>query len=147
MSTQTVPEEMSLTIDLEVSVNAPANKVFAAVLKQLGSEFGPDGRPMPLVLEARPGGRWFRDLGKDQGHLWGHVQVIKQDRLLEITGPLFMSYAAINHIQFKLDAEGNKTKLSFKHTAIGLIDDTHRQGVNEGWSKTMEAIRTAAEGR
>lgn len=146
MATMTVPEEMALTVDLEVSINAPASKVFAAVLKQLGPEFGPDGHSMPLTLEARPGGRWFRDLGNDQGHLWGHVQVIKKDRILEITGPFFMSYAAINHLQFKLDADGNKTRLVFKHTAIGMIDDNHRKGVTEGWTKTMEQIRKAAEG-
>lgn len=147
MVATTLPEELSLTIDLEATINASASKVFAAVLKQLGPDFGPDGNPMPLVLEARPGGRWFRDLGKDQGHLWGFVQVIKQDRLIEITGPLFMSYAAINHVQFKLEANGNKTKLAFKHTGVGLIDDKHRQGVHEGWSKTVDSIRSKAEGK
>ena len=44
-----------------------------------------------MTLEPRPGGRWFRDLGDDNGHFWGHVQAIKRPTLLEITGPLFMS--------------------------------------------------------
>jgi uncharacterized protein YndB with AHSA1/START domain len=42
---------------------------------------------MPMVLEARPGGRWFRDLGGNDGHFWGLVQAIKRPTLLEITGP------------------------------------------------------------
>ncbi len=33
---------------------------------------------MPMKLEAWPGGRWFRDLGDGNGHLWGHVQAIKR---------------------------------------------------------------------
>ena len=54
----------------------------------------PDGKPMPMKIEPWPGGRWYRDLGDDNGHLWGHVQAIKRPTLLEITGPLFMSYPA-----------------------------------------------------
>ena len=41
---------------------------------------------MPFKLEAWPGGRWFRDLGNNAGHLWGHVRVIKPPALLEISG-------------------------------------------------------------
>ena len=47
---------------------------------------------MPMKIEPWPGGRWYRDLGNDNGHFWGHVQAIKQPTLLEIYGPLFMSY-------------------------------------------------------
>ena len=50
---------------------------------------------MPMMLEAWPGGRWFRDLGNGNGHLWGHVQAIKAPTLLEITGPLMMSFAVV----------------------------------------------------
>ena len=39
---------------------------------------------MTMVVEARPGGRWYRDLGGDNGHLWGFVQSIKRPTLLEI---------------------------------------------------------------
>ena len=37
---------------------------------------------------------WYRDLGNDAGHLWGHVQVIKPPTWLELCGPMFMSYPA-----------------------------------------------------
>ena len=60
---------------------------------------------MPMKLEAWPGGRWYRDLGDNNGHFWGHVQAIKRPTLLEITGPLFMSYAAMNNLQYRLSEE------------------------------------------
>ena len=41
-----------------------------------------------MKIEPWPGGRWYRDLGNNAGHLWGHVQVIKPPTLLEICGPL-----------------------------------------------------------
>ena len=36
-----------------------------------------------MKIEAWPGGRWYRDLGDDNGHFWGNVQAIKQPTLLE----------------------------------------------------------------
>ena len=29
----------------------------------------PEGTPLPMMLETHPGGRWYRDLGGDNGHL------------------------------------------------------------------------------
>ncbi len=43
-----------------------------------------DGKPFPMRIEPWPGGRWYRDLGDNSGHLWGHVQVIKPPTLLEL---------------------------------------------------------------
>ncbi len=62
-------------------------------LEQLGpyNQVAED-RPLPMKLEAWPGGRWYRDLGDNNGHFWGHVQAIKRPTLLEICGPLIMSY-------------------------------------------------------
>ena len=82
-----------LTLDLteETRVHAPIDKTFAALLEELGpANLGYQDAPMPMMLEAWPGGRWFRDLGNGNGHLWGHVQAIKAPALLEITGPLWM---------------------------------------------------------
>ena len=44
------------------------------------------GKPLPMVLEPHPGGRWYRELGGDNGHLWGFVQSIKRPVLLENLG-------------------------------------------------------------
>ena len=83
-----------------------------------------------MVLEAWPGGRWYRDFEKNTGHFWGHVQVIKPPTLLEISGPLFMSYAAMNHVQYRLVAEGTATKLTLtRYRAVGEISPQHREGV------------------
>ena len=47
----------------------------------------PDGKRLPMKIAPGPGGRWYRDLGGDNGHFWGHVQAIKKPTLLEICGP------------------------------------------------------------
>ena len=73
-------------------MQASIETTFASLVTQLGRQNEtPDGKPMPMILETKPGGRWYRDLGGDNGHLWGFVQSIKRPSLLEIWGPLFMS--------------------------------------------------------
>jgi uncharacterized protein YndB with AHSA1/START domain len=139
--------EKPLFVDLDVEIAAPPERVFEAMLDELGPSFRtPQNEAMNMKLEARPGGRWFRDLGNDQGHFWGNVQVIKQPTLLELTGPLFMSYAAVSHLQFKLAPAGEgETKLTLRHTAIGLIPDDHRKGVSTGWTTILGRVREHAE--
>ncbi len=132
-------------IELEIHVEAPIAVVFQSVLDELGPERQmPDGTPFPMRIEPRPGGRWYRDLGNDSGHFWGHVQVIKPPTLLEIWGPLFMSYPAINFVQYRLAAEGGGTRLKLVHRALGPITAEHREGVREGWEYGLKRIRQLA---
>jgi uncharacterized protein YndB with AHSA1/START domain len=132
----------------EIEISAPIEIAFEAMLDQLGSESEmPGGKPFPMTIEPWPGGRWYRDLGNNSGHLWGHVQVIKPPTLLEICGPLMMSYAAVNHLQYRFKAEGAVTRLALVHRAMGSILPEHRDGVSEGWKYWVERIRELAEGK
>ncbi len=136
----------TLEISKTETIAAPADVVWEALLEQLGPGFETEtGSPMPMTIEAWPGGRWYRDLGKKTGHFWGHVQVIKPGALLEITGPMFMSYPAVSHVQYRLTAEGNRTRLELLHRAIGLILPAHREGVVKGWAYINNKIRERAE--
>ncbi|MBI3409383.1 MAG: SRPBCC domain-containing protein [Planctomycetes bacterium] len=146
--TATLPAELLLHIRKEIDIDAPLAIAFEALLEQLGpaSEMAP-GKPMPMKIEPWPGGRWYRDLGNNTGHFWGHVQVIKPPKLLEITGPIAMSYAAINHIQYRLTEKGAGTHLALVHRAMGEIPREHRDGMPEGWEYILEKVRERAEGR
>lgn len=146
-----LPEEEKihvLHIVKEIEIAAPLEIAFAAVLAEMSIEGQmPDGTPFPMKLEAWPGGRWYRDLGDNAGHLWGHVQVIKPPKLIEICGPMFMSYAASSHLQYRLNGDGNGTRLKIAHTAFGMIPRDHREGVNEGWEHGLKRIKEIAEKR
>ena len=135
----------SFEIRKVVEISAPIDIAFEAVLDHLGPEGEmPGGKPFPMKIEPWPGGRWYRDLGEDSGHLWGHVQAIKPPSLLEICGPLMMSYAASNNLQYRLFEEGDMTRLEFVHSAMGLILPEHRNGLSEGWHYWLERIRKLA---
>jgi uncharacterized protein YndB with AHSA1/START domain len=140
----------TLEIRKDIQIAATPALTFEAVLEELGpgSEL-PDGKPFPMKLEAWPGGRWYRDLGEagghPYGHLWGHVQVIKAPVLLELTGPMMMSFAAINHLQYRLVPEGNGTRLMIVHRAIGIIPPDLSAGMSLGWDHGLARVRLIAE--
>jgi len=145
-STAASIENLTLSLAQEIHVRAPLDVTFAALLEQLGpANDTPDGEPMAMKLEPWPGGRWYRDLGDGNGHFWGHVQAIKRPTLLEITGPLFMSYAVVSNVQYRLSEEDGGTLIRFHHTALGLIQDDHREGVGKGWTHIHARARVRAE--
>jgi hypothetical protein len=141
-------DSLTLTVKDEILVRASLEHTFDSVIAQIGRlNETPDGKPFPMVVEPWPGGRWFRDLGGDNGHLWGHVQSIKRPTLLEIYGPLFMSYPVMSNVQYRLKEVSGGTLIAFQHLALGFIDDEHRRGVAGGWKPLLERIRAAAEGK
>ncbi|WP_263365177.1 SRPBCC family protein [Edaphobacter bradus] len=136
----------ALEIVREEEIAAPIDVVFETILEQMGPyNETPDTEPMPMKLEPWPGGRWFRDLGNGAGHFWGNVQAIRRPTLLEICGPLFMSYPAISNVQYRLAEENGVTKMRFVHRAMGLIAPDVR--VAEGWGSLLQRIREGAERR
>jgi hypothetical protein len=146
----TAPTLDNLTLDLkeEIHVRASLDATFEALLEQMGpGNTGVGGVPMPMVLEARPGGRWYRDLGDDNGHFWGHVQAIKRPTLLEVTGPLFMSMPVVSNIQYRLKEVDGGTLISFRHSALGFVPDDFKQSLTKGWAPLHERIRKQAESR
>ena len=133
--------DITLDITQSIEVQAPLADVFQGVLHRFGKgSTRPDGESMQLNLEPWAGGRWFRDRGDGIGHLWGHVQVIKPPTLIELSGPMFMSYPAINHVEIKLEETAQVVKVTVRHRALGLIDAEHRKGVTGGWKHMLDSI-------
>ena len=138
----------TFTIREEIRVRASLDKTFESLLAEMGvRNQSPDGRPLPMVIEPRPGGRWFRDLGGENGHLWGFVQSIKPSTLLEIWGPLFMSTGATSNVMYRLSESDGGTLITFTHTIVGPFPEDHRPRIGTGWSALHARVRAAAEAR
>lgn len=139
-------EDFTLTVTLETFVKAGMEATFAAVLDQVGPlNETLEGVSLKMKLEAWPGGRWYRDLGDGNGHYWGTVQAIKRPTLLEMCGPLFSSTPLVSNVQYRLSEEEGGTRIKFRHSAFGFMEEQHRMGVNKGWTYMMERIRERAE--
>ena len=145
--TMTLQDNLTLNLTEEIHVRASLEATFEALLVQMGPENeAPDGTPLSMTLEAHPGGRWFRDLGGNNGHLWGFVLAIKRPTLLEITGPLFMSVPVVSNVQYRLKEADGGTLISFRHSALGFVPDDYRRGLMAGWRPLFDRIRKQAEG-
>ena len=137
---------LMLNIRKELEIGARPEIVWESLLAQWGPDAAMvDGKAYNFKLEAWPGGRLFRDLGNNTGHLWGHVQVIKPPTLLEIVGPMFMSHAVASHMQYRLTPSEKGTTLVMTHTAIGNILPEQRQGMNQGGQMILEHVKQLAE--
>jgi hypothetical protein len=136
----------TFTIAEDIHVQASLEATFASLITQLGRQNEtPDGKPLPMILEPKPGGRWYRDLGGDNGHLWGFVQSIKRPVLLEIWGPLFISTGATSNLIYRLSEVDGGTLIAFKHSLVGPVPDDFRQHMAPGWSAIHARVKRAAE--
>src|ERR1700716_3895503 len=135
-------DDLTLDVEQHIEIKAPPEKVFSTMLHNLGKgNTRPDGASLGLDLEAKPGGRWYRDLGNGVGHLWGFVQVIKPPVLLELSGPMFMSYPASNHVEVKVEEVAGGCKVTLRHRALGMIDPQHRSGLGLGWEHHLAGVK------
>ncbi|MGD0570442.1 MAG: SRPBCC domain-containing protein [Candidatus Sulfotelmatobacter sp.] len=139
-------DDLTLEVEQHIETKATPEKAFAAVLYRLGKgNTRPDGQSLDLVLEPKAGGRWFRDRGNGIGHLWGFVQVIKAPTLLELSGPMFMSYPAINHVEVKIEPVAGGSRIALRHRALGMIDPEHRKNVGTGWKHMLANVAKDCE--
>ena len=127
-------EATTIHIAQEIEVRASIDVTFAALLDQLGPNNETEvNKPMPMKLEAWPGGRWYRDLGNNNGHYWGTVQAIKKPTLL-----------VINNLQYRLKESGGVTIITFRHQSFGLILEEYRNA-KQGWAHLHQRMRERAE--
>ncbi|MEO5823229.1 MAG: SRPBCC domain-containing protein [Vicinamibacteraceae bacterium] len=135
-----------IIINEQILVRASIEKTFASLVAQMGRlNETHEGKPMPMILEAFPGGRWYRDLGGEDGHLWAFVQSIKRPALLELWGPLFMSNAASSNLQYRLTEADGGTLITFRHTLLGPPPGDDHARMGQGWAALHARVRAAAE--
>ena len=142
----TIAESQTFTVTEEIAVRASLDQTFQSLIANMGRlNQTPEGSPLPMVLEPRPGGRWYRALAGDDGHLWGFVQSIKRPTLLEIWGPLFMSTAATSNLLYRLSETPEGTLIKFTHTLVGPFPEDHRPRLVSGWTALHARVRKDAE--
>ena len=127
IATEQTLENLTLTINQEIHVQAPLHVPFAALLEQLGpGNETPDGKPLNMKIEPWPGGRWYRDLGENTGHFWANVKAIVRPTLLEFAGPLFASFPFVSNVQYRLTEVNGGTLIAFRHTAASFLTSRRR---------------------
>ena len=145
-ATALATDQLTLDITEETLVRSSIAAAYDALVEELGpSNRGLENAPMPMVLEAWPGGRWYRDLGGNNGHCWGHLQAIKRPTLLEIAGPMMMSFAVASNLQYRLKEVDGGTLITLRHSALGLFPPGYRDALSHGWRNIFDRLRKRFE--
>jgi hypothetical protein len=146
IATEQTLENLTITIDQKIHVQAPLDVTFTALLEQLGpGNETSDGKSLNMKIEPWPGGRWYRDLGEGNGHFWANIQAIKRPTLLEFAGPLFASFPMVSNVQYRLSEVEGGTLIAFRHTALGFVPHDQKSGMDQGWGSMNEGVRRHAE--
>lgn len=140
-------ENMIINFEQSIEIKAAPGAVFEGLVERMCELTGEEGKPpLKLKLERWPGGRWFRDLEGGNGHLWGFVQAIKPPTLLELYGPLFMSYPVSGHLMVRLSPVAGGTKVVFKNEFFGLLpEEMQGDDMAEGWNDLLKRLKKDVE--
>ena len=88
---------------------------------------------------------WFmRQAGR---YMAEYRELRKKYTLLEICGPLFMSGAVFNNLQYRLKEVDGGTLITLRHSALGFISDDYKKGLSSGWTLLLDRAKKLAESR
>ena len=73
------------------------------------------------------------------------MQSIKPPNLIEMCGPLFMSCAVANNLIIRIEDTADGAKISLRHQALGAIPDQYREGIEKGWARMLNDVKTALD--
>jgi DNA-binding transcriptional ArsR family regulator/uncharacterized protein YndB with AHSA1/START domain len=133
----------SMQVEQEVTINAPAERVFEALTNDISPWWGAPylitEAPQSIILEPKVGGRMYEESGVGEGALWAMVTAIKKNEHLELTGPIGMSGAlhSIATINLEPKNEGEATLVKFSHQAIGQLGEETQANYNAGWQDLL----------
>ena len=85
IATEQTLENLTITINQEIQVQAPLDTTFAALLEQLGLRQRNTGPGKSLNMKIEPCAGWKmvpRSRGWQRSHFWANVQAIKRPTLL-----------------------------------------------------------------
>lgn len=143
---QAALEDLQINFEHTIEIKAAPGDVFEGLIHRICHlEDDKGNTQVELKLERWPGGRWFRDLDAGNGHLWGFVQAIKPPTLIELFGPMFMSYPVAGHLMVRLSPIAGGTKVVFRNDIFGPVPAEMKEGLGEGWMHALTALKRDAE--
>jgi uncharacterized protein YndB with AHSA1/START domain/DNA-binding transcriptional ArsR family regulator len=144
MPTTAIPvgEVNTIQIEQEIRVDAPPAKVFDALTGDVSAWWGapylqsaPHARK--VVLEAKPGGRFYEEWSNDEGAIWGFVTNIKKNERIIMNGAMAWSGNVQGLVRFDLEEDGGATVVRFTHKVMGEVDDEMRTAYSGGWEDLL----------
>ena len=115
-------------VKFEVNVNAPAAKVYDALVGQIGSWWASEhtysGDAKNLTIDARPGGCFCEKLPNGGGIEHARVIYVAPHQVLRLSGALgpLQASGVAGTLTWKLTSDTNNTHLQLSYSVGGFID-------------------------
>ncbi len=123
--------------EMSIYLAAPPPKVFGAFVNEIDRWWTYRLRDRTrCTIEPWVGGRWLQEWDNG-GALFGTFTVFDPPRLLCISGPLAMSRAAQNLLQFQFDPADTGTNVVVSHQAFGDFDADTADIYRNGWDELI----------
>ena len=142
-------EDLILDVEQHVDIKATPEKAFAAVLHRLGKGNTTARRAIAAHCcwsrSRVDAGIAIAETGSDT--CGGSCRLSKPRRLLELSGPMFMSYPATNHVEVKSRAVFRRLPGRAAASRPGDDRSEHRKGVARAGvtcSPTKKGLRVTA---
>ena len=140
------PETVFRALDIhqEIHIMAPAERVWQALTAETVAwwprDFYVGTKPRGFQVEPRVGGRVFEDWGDGEGVLWATVNVFRKGEELQWVGDLSPDFGgpARSITSFKLVAAGEGTRLEFRDSPYGALDEKALGNLESGWKWLLE---------
>jgi uncharacterized protein YndB with AHSA1/START domain len=115
-------------VKFEVSVNAPAAKVYDALVGQVGSWWDPEhtysGDAKNLSIDARPGGCFCEKLPNGGGIEHARVIYVAPREVLRLSGALgpLQTAGVVGTLTWKLTGGSDNTRIQLSYSVGGFVD-------------------------
>jgi uncharacterized protein YndB with AHSA1/START domain len=132
-------------VKFEVNVNAPAAKVYDALVGQIGSwwdsEHTYSGDAKNLSIDARPGGCFCEKLPNGGGIEHARVTYVAPREVLRLSGALgpLQASGVAGTLTWKLTGGSDSTRIQLSYSAGGFIDG--------GFEKIAPAVESVLRGQ
>jgi uncharacterized protein YndB with AHSA1/START domain len=142
-------ETIAGSIELKFEIEASSKRIFAALTEEIGAwwthRFKDGGR---VVLEPRPGGRFYEDWGEGSGALYATVTYIDPPVELRLVGPMGMAGAVVGSMVFAIAETGGFTRLTLTHAILGSVDRETVEAYRSGWKELIgSSLKAHVEGK
>ncbi len=151
MKKATAKPTASIEVRIELTINAPQQRVWNALVHDAGKwwpkTFFTSEKTKTFRLEPRLGGRMFEDFGRDEGLVWFTVNGIESPNCLSLIGYMGPPFGgpATSILRIGLTAAGaDRTKLEITDSLFGQVDGCETES---GWRTIFdEHFRAHVEG-
>jgi DNA-binding transcriptional ArsR family regulator len=144
----------TLEVELEITIDAPPERVWKALVDDIGLWWRKDfidPSTVAFVLEQRPGGRVYEDWGERRGRLWYTVVSLEPPAKLLLSGDFFAincgGSSGTSLVTIILEpVRGERTLFKLTDSVFGRLAPGMAEDLTQGWQLLIrDALKPFAE--